>query len=108
MLIQMGQVFGQSGQCDSCPMFSGASLCACPPYPAGSFSRIMLDAPCSALGQRPCLRNNTSAAEVRSFPALQKQLFETVSVPLQRSKKFVVEVYKESQLKTTHLSVLEL
>ena len=50
-----------------------------PPYPADTFDRILLDAPCSALGQRPALRNNMTLAEVKSFPVLQRKLFETVS-----------------------------
>ena len=49
-----------------------------PPFPAGMFDRVLLDAPCSALGQRPCVLNKMKENEVKSFPSLQRQLFERV------------------------------
>jgi len=36
---------------------------------------VLLDAPCSALGQRPQFKNSVKAKELRSFPKLQKKLF---------------------------------
>ena len=53
-----------------------------PPYPPESFDRVLLDAPCSGLGQRPAIGNGISYAEMTSYPALQRQLFEQVDVNL--------------------------
>ena len=44
--------------------------------PVGHFDKILLDAPCSALGQRPQLTNNMKLKELLSFPKLQKKLFD--------------------------------
>lgn len=49
-----------------------------PPYPPNTFSRILLDAPCSGLGQRPSLKSHMTLAEVSSYPPLQRQLFSKV------------------------------
>ena len=40
------------------------------------FDKVLLDAPCSALGQRPMLINSCTAKELKSFPKLQRKLFE--------------------------------
>lgn len=50
-----------------------------PPFYEGSFSRIMLDAPCSALGQRPQFLNAITLEELDSFPRLQRKLFKTAA-----------------------------
>ena len=50
-----------------------------PPYPPCTFDRILLDAPCSALGQRPVVNNPSHLSEITSFPPLQKKLFSQVS-----------------------------
>ena len=42
-----------------------------------SFDRILLDAPCSALGQRPQFRQKMKPKELESFSQLQKKLFMT-------------------------------
>ncbi|UYV81415.1 NSUN6 [Cordylochernes scorpioides] len=47
-----------------------------PPYPPGLFDRILLDAPCSGLGQRPRLSLG-SVRQLSSYPPLQKTLFST-------------------------------
>jgi len=47
-----------------------------PTFPDGHFDKILLDAPCSALGQRPQLTNNMKLKELLSFPKLQKKLFD--------------------------------
>ena len=47
-----------------------------PQCPVGHFDKILLDAPCSALGQRPQLTNNMKLKELLSFPKLQKKLFD--------------------------------
>ena len=41
-----------------------------------SFDKVLLDAPCSALGQRPMLVQAAKAKELRSFAKLQKKLFD--------------------------------
>ena len=44
-----------------------ASFPTSPPFLPNSFDRILLDAPCSALGQRPQLYNPIRLKEVQSF-----------------------------------------
>ncbi len=39
-----------------------------PPFAPRSFDRVLLDAPCSAMGQRPQFRNDMKGKELRSFP----------------------------------------
>ncbi|KAK3743413.1 hypothetical protein QZH41_011525, partial [Actinostola sp. cb2023] len=46
-----------------------------PPYPPESFDRILLDAPCSALGQRPNSVVQMSLKTLQSFPVLQRKIF---------------------------------
>ncbi|XP_067649242.1 tRNA (cytosine(72)-C(5))-methyltransferase NSUN6-like [Haliotis asinina] len=46
-----------------------------PPYPSCSFDRIILDAPCSALGQRPASRNRMKLSELKSYAVYQRKLF---------------------------------
>ena len=41
-----------------------------------TFEKILLDAPCSALGQRPMLCQKNQVKELKSFPKLQKKLFD--------------------------------
>ena len=55
------------------------SLPPSPPYPSGTFDRILLDAPCSALGQRPQFVVRMNLKELHSYPRLQRKLFTTVS-----------------------------
>ncbi|BFZ09078.1 hypothetical protein BsWGS_12117 [Bradybaena similaris] len=45
-----------------------------PPFPPGTFDRILIDAPCSALGQRPSYVNKMSLSQLNSFPVIQHQL----------------------------------
>ncbi|XP_049956448.1 tRNA (cytosine(72)-C(5))-methyltransferase NSUN6 isoform X1 [Schistocerca serialis cubense] len=52
------------------------SLPHCPLFPPESFDRVLLDAPCSALGQRPQLRNDISIQQLQSYPILQRKLFK--------------------------------
>ena len=49
-----------------------------PPFPAERFDKILLDAPCSGLGQRPQFVNHIGSKELASFPKLQKKIFATV------------------------------
>ena len=51
-----------------------------------SFDRILLDAPCSSLGQRPCLFNPMSLAQVRGYPEYQKLIFRNAMHLLKRDK----------------------
>lgn len=46
-----------------------------PPFPCQLFDHVLLDAPCSALGQRPQLVNSMTPDELSSYPCLQKKLF---------------------------------
>jgi 16S rRNA C967 or C1407 C5-methylase (RsmB/RsmF family) len=45
-------------------------------FEAESFDKILLDGPCSALGQRPMLVQAAKVKELKSFPKLQKKLFD--------------------------------
>lgn len=47
-----------------------------PPFPEQFFDKILLDVPCSALGNRPLLRNNISPKILASYPVVQKKLFK--------------------------------
>ncbi|XP_029955734.1 putative methyltransferase NSUN6 isoform X1 [Salarias fasciatus] len=46
-----------------------------PPFPPESFDRVLLDAPCSGLGQRPNMALGFSLKELRSYQPLQRKLF---------------------------------
>ncbi|EDV22957.1 uncharacterized protein TRIADDRAFT_28123, partial [Trichoplax adhaerens] len=46
----------------------------CPPFALESFDRILLDPPCSGMGQRPCLAYKMSAKELRSYSCYQRKL----------------------------------
>ncbi|XP_044754088.1 tRNA (cytosine(72)-C(5))-methyltransferase NSUN6 [Coccinella septempunctata] len=77
---------------DSSKIFSSSSTnkpLDGPPYPANSFDRILLDAPCSALGKRPQLRNDITNKVLKSYVALQKKLF-VVAVNLLKSNGILV------------------
>lgn len=46
-----------------------------PPFGRNSFDKILLDAPCSALGNRPLLADNLTPKMLISYPIVQKKLF---------------------------------
>ncbi|XP_072010299.1 tRNA (cytosine(72)-C(5))-methyltransferase NSUN6 isoform X2 [Engystomops pustulosus] len=46
-----------------------------PPFPPESFDRVLLDAPCSGMGQRPNMAFALSLKEVTSYQPLQRKLF---------------------------------
>ncbi|XP_069770767.1 tRNA (cytosine(72)-C(5))-methyltransferase NSUN6 isoform X2 [Narcine bancroftii] len=46
-----------------------------PPFPPKSFDRVLLDAPCSGLGQRPNMACDWSLKEITSYQPLQRKLF---------------------------------
>lgn len=52
-------------------------LHAGPPFPWGVFDKILLDSPCSGLGQRPRLER-IDFKHISSLPPLQRKLFESV------------------------------
>ncbi|XP_042366475.1 tRNA (cytosine(72)-C(5))-methyltransferase NSUN6 [Plectropomus leopardus] len=45
-----------------------------PPFPPESFDRVLLDAPCSGLGQRPSMSCTWSLKEICSYQPLQRKL----------------------------------
>jgi 16S rRNA C967 or C1407 C5-methylase (RsmB/RsmF family) len=55
-----------------------------------SFDRILLDAPCSSLGQRPCLFNDLNVIHLRSYPDYQKMIFRNAMYLLKRTKGILV------------------
>uniref|UniRef100_A0A3Q2ZGU5 NOP2/Sun RNA methyltransferase 6 n=1 Tax=Hippocampus comes TaxID=109280 RepID=A0A3Q2ZGU5_HIPCM len=55
-----------------------------PPFPPESFDRVLLDAPCSGLGQRPNMASTWSLKEVCSYPPLQRSLFHAAVRALKR------------------------
>ncbi|KAG8230308.1 hypothetical protein J437_LFUL008500, partial [Ladona fulva] len=48
-----------------------------PPYFPNTFDKVLLDVPCSALGQRPQLANKIKLSQLKSYPALQRRLFKS-------------------------------
>ncbi|EOB06002.1 Putative methyltransferase NSUN6, partial [Anas platyrhynchos] len=52
-----------------------------PPFLPESFDRILLDAPCSGMGQRPTMSYSSTLKELMSYQPLQRKLF-TVAVKL--------------------------
>ncbi|XP_066147003.1 tRNA (cytosine(72)-C(5))-methyltransferase NSUN6 [Euwallacea fornicatus] len=86
------QVFGAEAlvfQADSTKILSHSTTSVCigegPPFLPNTFHRILLDAPCSALGKRPQFRNTTSEKVIRSYVPLQRKLFSE-AVGLLKSK----------------------
>ncbi|XP_028288878.1 putative methyltransferase NSUN6 isoform X2 [Parambassis ranga] len=61
-----------------------------PPFLPDSFDRVLLDAPCSGLGQRPNMATTWSLKEICSYQPLQRKLFHTA---VQLLKKGGVLVY---------------
>merc|ERR1719150_3540666 len=47
-----------------------------PPWQPALFDRVLLDGPCSALGQRPQFYNPMKEKELNSFPKIQRKLFK--------------------------------
>jgi 16S rRNA C967 or C1407 C5-methylase (RsmB/RsmF family) len=70
-VVEDGEQLNADIACGSCR----SAQCAGPPFPPATFDRVLLDAPCSALGQRPQFTNRMRLKELRSFPRLQKKLF---------------------------------
>ncbi|WAQ93611.1 NSUN6-like protein [Mya arenaria] len=53
-----------------------ADISGTPPYPPGSFDRVLLDVPCSALGQRPSARNRMTLKSLQSYSTYQRRFIE--------------------------------
>lgn len=51
-----------------------------PPFLPESFDRILLDAPCSGMGQRPTMSYSSTLKEVMSYQPLQRKLFTVVRI----------------------------
>lgn len=60
-----------------------------PPYTCSSFKWILLDAPCSALGQRPQIHKKMNLKELQSFPVIQRNLLYTAVKLLEPGGKLV-------------------
>ncbi|XP_010173885.1 putative methyltransferase NSUN6, partial [Antrostomus carolinensis] len=60
-----------------------------PPFLPESFDRILLDAPCSGMGQRPNMAYSSTLKEVTSYQPLQRKLF-TVAVKLLKPRGVLV------------------
>ncbi|KAL5256637.1 hypothetical protein ACHWQZ_G011780 [Mnemiopsis leidyi] len=59
-------------KCDSTKVFSEQSTSSSePPLGKEVFDKILLDPPCSALGQRPQLGNDLKLSEISSYPSYQ-------------------------------------
>ncbi|KAL7305128.1 hypothetical protein TKK_0002533 [Trichogramma kaykai] len=68
---------------------SNKSILEGPPFSKDSFDRILLDGPCSALGQRPQISNSISLSQLKSYVPLQKKLF-TAAVELLKPRGILV------------------
>lgn len=55
-----------------------------PPFPPESFDRVLLDAPCSGLGQRPNMGSTWSLKEICSYKPLQRKLLHSVGFTTHR------------------------
>ncbi len=49
-----------------------------PPFPPECFDKILLDAPCSALGQRPQFSLSQSLRDLQSYPQYQRMMLNQV------------------------------
>ncbi|XP_050680812.1 tRNA (cytosine(72)-C(5))-methyltransferase NSUN6 isoform X1 [Leptidea sinapis] len=77
--------------CDSRQCYSNNSNggITSPPFPLDSFDKVLLDAPCSGLGQRPQLVNKMSPKMLQSFTYVQRKLFEAAEKVLKVGGKLV-------------------
>lgn len=62
-----------------CCLEDSADIDHGPPFPPNSFDKVLLDAPCSGLGQRPQLMNKMTPSMINSFKFVQRKLFSQVN-----------------------------
>eukprot|EP00427_Karlodinium_veneficum_P036656 CAMPEP_0169281026 /NCGR_PEP_ID=MMETSP1016-20121227/55982_1 /TAXON_ID=342587 /ORGANISM="Karlodinium micrum, Strain CCMP2283" /LENGTH=598 /DNA_ID=CAMNT_0009369513 /DNA_START=18 /DNA_END=1811 /DNA_ORIENTATION=+ len=60
-----------------------------PSFPPGYFDRILLDPPCSAMGQRPLLRWGKTLSDVRDHAGYQRQFLRTAASLLRHGGELV-------------------
>ena len=48
-----------------------------PPFPSEHFDRVMVDAPCSGMGNRPKLKSEFLVAHIENYPETQKEILST-------------------------------
>ena len=59
-------------------LYSIEPLPHAPPFRPETFDRILLDAPCSALGQRPLTKCSLTSKELKSFHVYQRKFISQV------------------------------
>ena len=74
-------------------VFSGGEI-RFPDFPAEYFDRILLDVPCSALGQRPSVKNPMTLNSLKSYPGYQRKFIRKVW--LHSLKRMVMSVVVKS------------
>lgn len=77
------------------PMGILAADAACPPFAAGSFDRVLIDAPCSGLGtlrRRPDARWKIDAAGPERLAAVQRRLVDAAAPLVRPGGRFVYSV----------------
>ena len=74
-------------------MLFGTDTTGSPPYPPNTFDMVLLDGPCSALGQRPIAVNKMSAKCLESFPRIQRSLLLAVFSQFCAWLKIIVLLY---------------
>ncbi|XP_077288020.1 tRNA (cytosine(72)-C(5))-methyltransferase NSUN6 [Arctopsyche grandis] len=60
-----------------------------PPFPSETFDKVLLDAPCSALGKRPMLKYAFSVKMIESHSPLQRKLFHSAVKLLKKKGRLV-------------------
>ncbi|XP_049873958.1 tRNA (cytosine(72)-C(5))-methyltransferase NSUN6 [Pectinophora gossypiella] len=60
-----------------------------PPFQPKTFDKVLLDAPCSGLGQRPQLNNKMTPKMLQSYKFMQRKLFEAAAKVLKVHGKLV-------------------
>ena len=63
-----------------------------PPYLPETFDKVLLDAPCSGLGQRPQLKYSLKLSEYCSYQVYQRKLIKQVSVLLVDQKRYLYNI----------------
>ncbi|XP_037971146.2 tRNA (cytosine(72)-C(5))-methyltransferase NSUN6 [Plutella xylostella] len=60
-----------------------------PPFPSNSFDKVLLDAPCSGLGQRPLLLNKMTPKMLNSYKFVQRKLMKSAVAVLKVGGKLI-------------------